>query len=112
MRQRPRQQVVALLGAMVRLARKKGIVDQRYAEPRQVVAVEVDRGRVDAQLGVEARAEEVEFMRSWQVWDVRPVSEAWAATGKKPTGGRWGCRDSCRRSEEANHGSMTCNILI
>ena len=38
---------------------------------------------------MEARKEELVFMEEWQVWDVVPVAEAWAATGRKPIGGRW-----------------------
>ena len=33
--------------------------------------------------------EEVDFMNSWKVWDVRPRAEAWEKTGKPPLGGRW-----------------------
>ena len=36
-----------------------------------------------------ARVEELRFMKSWHVWDVRPVSECKAVTGKAPIGGRW-----------------------
>ena len=36
-----------------------------------------------------ARVEEIRFMESWHVWDVRPVAECWAATGRAPIGGRW-----------------------
>ena len=28
-------------------------------------------------------------MRSWDVWETKPVSDCWAATGKAPIGGRW-----------------------
>ena len=37
----------------------------------------------------DARVEELKFMKSWHVWDVRPVAECWARTGKAPVGGRW-----------------------
>ena len=30
-----------------------------------------------------ARREELQFMDSWGVWEVRPVAEAWERTGKK-----------------------------
>ena len=36
-----------------------------------------------------ARNEEIEFMESWGVWEVRPVEECMQRTGKKPIGGRW-----------------------
>ena len=36
-----------------------------------------------------ARNEEIEFMESWGVWEVRPVEECVQRTGKKPIGGRW-----------------------
>eukprot|EP00969_Alexandrium_andersonii_P191442 8455825-Alexandrium_andersonii.AAC.1 len=36
-----------------------------------------------------ARAEEIKFTQSWNVWDVRPVSECKARTGKGPIGGSW-----------------------
>eukprot|EP00975_Prorocentrum_lima_P014338 3046681-Prorocentrum_lima.AAC.1 len=35
----------------------------------------------------EARAEEIRFMQSWQVWEVRPIAECRARTGKNPIGG-------------------------
>ena len=36
-----------------------------------------------------ARLEELEFMRSWHVWQVVSRSEAWKKTGKAPLRGRW-----------------------
>eukprot|EP00969_Alexandrium_andersonii_P135883 6011333-Alexandrium_andersonii.AAC.1 len=33
-----------------------------------------------------ARAEEIKFTRSWNVWGVRPVSECRARAGKGPIG--------------------------
>jgi hypothetical protein len=36
-----------------------------------------------------SRAEELEFMHGWQVWDEVPVAECLARTGKKPLGSRW-----------------------
>eukprot|EP00969_Alexandrium_andersonii_P245142 10833754-Alexandrium_andersonii.AAC.1 len=35
------------------------------------------------------RAEGIKFIQSWNVRDVRPVSECWARAGKGPIGGRW-----------------------
>ena len=34
----------------------------------------------------EARVEDIKFMQGWHVWDVVPVSECKAATGKAPIG--------------------------
>ena len=42
-----------------------------------------------AALAQAARAEELKFLASWHVWDVRPISECWAKTGKAPQRGRW-----------------------
>eukprot|EP00969_Alexandrium_andersonii_P337473 14915863-Alexandrium_andersonii.AAC.1 len=34
-----------------------------------------------------ARSEEIRFMESWGVWDVRPISECLARAGRRPVGG-------------------------
>eukprot|EP00969_Alexandrium_andersonii_P126633 5596603-Alexandrium_andersonii.AAC.1 len=39
------------------------------------------------ELASAARSEEIRFMESWGVWDVRPISECLSRTGKKPIGG-------------------------
>eukprot|EP00969_Alexandrium_andersonii_P065238 2873220-Alexandrium_andersonii.AAC.1 len=36
-----------------------------------------------------ARSEEIRFMQSWQVCEVRPIAECRERTGKNPIGGRW-----------------------
>ena len=36
-----------------------------------------------------ARQEELGFMNDWKVWDVAPVAECWARTGKAPLKGKW-----------------------
>ena len=36
-----------------------------------------------------ARSEEIRFVESWGVWDVRPISECLSRAGKRPIGGRW-----------------------
>ena len=36
-----------------------------------------------------SRAEELEFLREWEVWEEVPVEECHKVTGRKPLGGRW-----------------------
>ena len=36
-----------------------------------------------------SRAEELEFLREWEVWEEVPVEECHRVTGRKPLGGRW-----------------------
>jgi hypothetical protein len=36
-----------------------------------------------------SRAEELEFMNEWEVWEEAPVTECHQVTGRKPLGGRW-----------------------
>eukprot|EP00969_Alexandrium_andersonii_P363974 15463133-Alexandrium_andersonii.AAC.1 len=36
-----------------------------------------------------ARAEEVRCIKSWRMWEVRPVAECRARVGKNPIGSRW-----------------------
>jgi hypothetical protein len=41
------------------------------------------------ELTAASRAEEIAFMREWEVWDVVPVSESWRLTGRAPLQGKW-----------------------
>eukprot|EP00969_Alexandrium_andersonii_P113520 5017483-Alexandrium_andersonii.AAC.1 len=50
---------------------------------------DVTGAALDLELVASARAEEIRFMGSWRVWDVRPISECVARAGKRPIGGRW-----------------------
>jgi hypothetical protein len=36
-----------------------------------------------------SRAEEIAFMKEWEVWDVVPISESWRLTGRAPLQGKW-----------------------
>ena len=36
-----------------------------------------------------ARADELQFMDEWRVWDEASVEECWRETGRRPLGGRW-----------------------
>ena len=40
-------------------------------------------------LVAEARAEEIQFMEQWEVWEEVSTEECLAKTGKRPIGGRW-----------------------
>jgi hypothetical protein len=42
-----------------------------------------------ATLTAAARAEELEFMKQWGVWDVVPTTECWKNTGKRPLQSKW-----------------------
>ncbi len=42
-----------------------------------------------ADLARAVRKEELDFMHDWEVWDVVPISESWAMTGKAPLQGKW-----------------------
>jgi hypothetical protein len=42
-----------------------------------------------AALTAASRAEELAFMKEWNVWDVVPISECWQKTRKAPLQGKW-----------------------
>jgi len=42
-----------------------------------------------AELVRASRAEELEFLKAWEVWDEVRVEECFKVTGRKPLGGRW-----------------------
>ena len=50
---------------------------------------DVNGGELDAGDVREARKEEVEYMESRRIWDVKPTSECWDKLGKAPVGVRW-----------------------
>ena len=50
---------------------------------------DVSGDRLPAELVQASRAEELEFLRAWEVWDEVRVEECFKTTGRKPLGGRW-----------------------
>eukprot|EP00969_Alexandrium_andersonii_P356419 15446505-Alexandrium_andersonii.AAC.1 len=62
----------------------------RRAEPGgQSYRDDITGAALDPELVSSARSEETRFMESWRAWDVRPISERIARTGKRHIGGRW-----------------------
>ena len=50
---------------------------------------EVSGEQLPAELVRASRAEELEFLKAWEVWDEVRVEECFKITGRKPLGGRW-----------------------
>ena len=62
--------------------------DWRRSEGRDYYD-EITGAKLDPQKHFEAHRVEMEFMTTLNVWDVVPVDECWAETGRAPIGTRW-----------------------
>jgi hypothetical protein len=58
---------------------------------------EITGAKLDPQKVFEAHRVEMEFMTTLNVWDVVPVDECWAETGRAPIGTRWIDQNKGRR---------------